>query len=145
LARHQKEMSHEEKENPFVVLGVNERRYTVDDEEIRRRYTMLVRENPPEKDREAFQRIRQAYEALRTARGRAVWALRFPDPPPPFLSDIKSGEQSKEQSSAPGPAGISARWWLAADPWSDLVKTDFAADCRQPKMPVAQQKLLKDD
>ncbi len=106
-------------ENPLDVLGVDG---TISDNDLRSRYMALVRLHPPERDPEGFRRIRAAYEAVRTRADRARWALRrFKVPPPVF----RPGE-----GLPPGPMGISPGWWLLADPWSDLMQTDFTADCR---------------
>jgi curved DNA-binding protein CbpA len=53
--------------DPFYVLGVNE---DADDEEVKRRYLVLVRTFSPERAPERFQEIRTAFESLRTPRGR---------------------------------------------------------------------------
>ena len=49
------------------ILGVNK---TAGDLEVRERYLALVREFPPDRHPEAFQRITRAYEALKDRRGR---------------------------------------------------------------------------
>ena len=53
--------------DPFTVLGVSE---SADDAAIKQRYLTLVRACPPDREPDRFQEIRQAYEALRTKRGR---------------------------------------------------------------------------
>jgi DnaJ domain len=53
--------------DPFSVLGVDD---TAKDEEIKRRYLMLVRAFPPDREPERFQIYRAAYEALRDERKR---------------------------------------------------------------------------
>ena len=47
---------------PYLVLRLPP---DASEEEIRRRYLQLVRENPPERAPERFQRITAAYEALK--------------------------------------------------------------------------------
>jgi len=57
---------------PYLVLGLSP---DVPEAEIRRRYLQLVRENPPERAPDRFQRITAAYEALRDARVRVETAI----------------------------------------------------------------------
>ncbi len=47
--------------DPYNVLGLN---HDADDEEIRRRYLELVRENPPDRAPQRFTEICAAYESL---------------------------------------------------------------------------------
>jgi curved DNA-binding protein CbpA len=49
------------------ILGVEK---TAGDREVRERYLALVREFPPDRHPEAFQRITRAYEALKDRRSR---------------------------------------------------------------------------
>jgi hypothetical protein len=49
-------------ENPYVVLGLN-RAATID--EIKQAYFGQVRQHPPEREPEAFKRIRAAYDQLK--------------------------------------------------------------------------------
>lgn len=51
----------------YLVLGLP---CTASDNDIRRRYLELVRTHPPERDPERFQKITEAYEALRDRRRR---------------------------------------------------------------------------
>jgi curved DNA-binding protein CbpA len=53
--------------DPFTVLGISE---SADDAAIKQRYLALVRAYPPDREPDRFQEIRQAYDALRTKRGR---------------------------------------------------------------------------
>lgn len=53
--------------DPFAVLGISE---NADDAAIKQRYLTLVRTFPPDREPDRFQEIRQAYEAVRTKRGR---------------------------------------------------------------------------
>lgn len=55
--------------NPFEILGVP---LDADDAAVRRAYARKVREHPPESDAEGFQRIAEAFEAIRTAEARAA-------------------------------------------------------------------------
>jgi DnaJ-class molecular chaperone len=51
----------------YQILGIDE---AAGDKDIRDRYLELVRQHPPERDPETFQRITRAYEALKDWRGR---------------------------------------------------------------------------
>jgi curved DNA-binding protein CbpA len=65
-------MTLSEHEDPWRMLGVGK---TAGDEEIRQAYLRGVREHPPDRSPEAFERIRNAYNQLRDARGRAMALL----------------------------------------------------------------------
>lgn len=58
--------------NPFVVLGLPRH---ADDEAVRKAYLAAVAKHPPDRDSQAFRRIREAYEALRDRRSRARFRL----------------------------------------------------------------------
>lgn len=58
--------------DPYRVLGVP---VTADDQAIRAAYLALIRDYPPERDRRRFERVRSAYEAISSARGRLAHAL----------------------------------------------------------------------
>lgn len=58
--------------DPYRILGVPT---TADDETIRAAYLALIRDCPPERDRKRFERVRTAFEAVSTARGRLAHAL----------------------------------------------------------------------
>jgi curved DNA-binding protein CbpA len=47
--------------DPYRVLGVD---LTAGDEAIRAAYLAAIRESPPERDRERFESVRTAYEAI---------------------------------------------------------------------------------
>lgn len=57
---------------PFEVLGVDE---DATDEAIKKAYLRKVRETPPERDAEAFRRIRDAYELIQTGKQRCEYRL----------------------------------------------------------------------
>jgi DnaJ-domain-containing protein 1 len=59
-------------EDPWRVLGVETQ---AGDEEIRQAYLRGVREHPPDRSPEEFERIRDAYDQLRDARRRAMVSL----------------------------------------------------------------------
>jgi len=56
----------------YLVLGLSPQ---ASDEEIRQRYLQLVRENPPSRAPEYFQKITSAYEALKDERTRVATRL----------------------------------------------------------------------
>ena len=58
--------------DPYRVLGVD---LTASDETIRAAYLAAIRESPPERDRERFESVRTAYEAICTLRRRLAHAL----------------------------------------------------------------------
>ncbi len=120
-------------ENPFAVLGIEVAGGRISDEELRARYTQLVKENPPERNPQAFRRIRRAYEDIRTPAARVRQALQYPEPPPPHPEGA---------TGPPGLLSISPAWWLMADPWSELGQRDFSADCRPADKYVVQKKLF---
>jgi DnaJ-class molecular chaperone len=47
--------------DPYLLLGVSR---SADDETIRAAYLAAIRACPPERDRERFERVRAAYEAI---------------------------------------------------------------------------------
>ncbi len=59
-------------EDPFAELGVDE---NADDEVIKRRYLMLVRAHPPDRDPDRFQALRSAYDAISGRRERIARTL----------------------------------------------------------------------
>lgn len=63
--------------NPFAVLSVDE---TADDAAVRAAYLAAVRTHPPDRDPAGFQRVREAYDAIRDEERRL--ALRLFGPPP---------------------------------------------------------------
>lgn len=67
--------------DPYDILGLDRQ---ADDTAIRRAYAGLVRQFPPEREPEAFRRIRAAYEQLRDPESRARLSLFLLQPPPPL-------------------------------------------------------------
>lgn len=72
------------------------------DEDIRAAYLKKVKEHPPERSPEAFERIRDAYELLRDPRRRALCFLLSLDPEAPLVS-LLADRVSKRQFAGPGP------------------------------------------
>lgn len=69
--------------DPYSILGVPA---TADDEAIRAAYLAAIRDCPPERDRQRFERVRAAYETIASVRGRLSHAL-F-DKTVPTLEDV---------------------------------------------------------
>jgi curved DNA-binding protein CbpA len=65
--------------DPYAVLGVAR---NADTKTITLAYFQLVRQHPPERDAEAFKKIRAAYERVRTPERRAQTDLFLLQPPP---------------------------------------------------------------
>lgn len=65
--------------DPYKDLGLDRK---VEQEQIKKAYFQLVRQYPPESEPEKFQKIRAAYEQLRTPERRAVADLFLLQPPP---------------------------------------------------------------
>lgn len=68
-------------EDPYEILGLDRQ---AGDAAIRRAYAQQVRQFPPEREPEAFRRIRAAYEQLRDPERRARASLFLLQPPPPL-------------------------------------------------------------
>ncbi len=66
--------------DPYAILGVAP---TSGDSEIRAAYLAAVRECPPERDRERFEKIRAAYESIETMKKRLEYAMFDATPPDP--------------------------------------------------------------
>jgi curved DNA-binding protein CbpA len=58
--------------DPYRQLGVAE---SADDAAIRAAYLAAIRACPPERDRQRFEQVRAAYEAIGTAQQRLAYAL----------------------------------------------------------------------
>lgn len=91
--------------NPFAVLGVDE---TAGDEAVRAAYLEAVRRHPPDRDPEGFQRVRQAYDAIRDAERRLAFRL-FGPPPLDRLEDLL-------------PLFSEERRFVGPDPWLDALR-----------------------
>ncbi len=57
---------------PYQILGVSQQ---TTDSEIKLAYLQQVKENPPDRDRNRFQQIQQAYEAIKDEDSRLRHAL----------------------------------------------------------------------
>ena len=89
--------------DPMAVLGVS---HDAGEEEIRAAYLAKVKEHPPDRSPAEFERIRDAYEALRDPRGRARVRLLAGDPSAP-LALLLDGQPNPRRFVGPEP-------WLAA-------------------------------
>ena len=58
--------------DPYLLLGVAR---SADDETIRAAYLAAIRDCPPEKDRERFERVRSAYETIASETDRLAHQL----------------------------------------------------------------------
>jgi len=64
-------------DDPWAVLGLA---HDAGDEEVRAAYLAKVKEHPPDRSPEQFERIRDAYDLLRDPRRRAQRQLLWADP-----------------------------------------------------------------
>jgi curved DNA-binding protein CbpA len=79
--------------DPGAVLGVS---LTATEEDIRAAYLLKVKEYPPDRSPEQFERIRDAYETLRDARRRAHHLLFSVDPGAPLSSLLADHPASRQ-------------------------------------------------
>jgi curved DNA-binding protein CbpA len=86
--------------NPFHILGVAE---DADDQAIRDAYHRAVLAHPPDRDAAAFQRIRQAYEAVEDGDARISFRLFGPPPLPTFTALLDEIDEEKKRWLGPGP------------------------------------------
>ena len=89
-------------EDPRQVLGISAE---ADDEEIRAAYLRKVKEYPPDRAPQQFERVRDAYETLRDPRRRTRQMLLSTDPRQPLVS-LLEGRVSERRFTGPEP-------WLA--------------------------------
>lgn len=81
-------------QSPFELLEVED---DATDEAIKKAYLRKVREYPPEQDPAAFQRIREAYEHVKTEKSRREYRL--------FHADIADISALLRQVLKPGHSG----------------------------------------
>ena len=82
-----------------AVLGVGA---DATDEQLRAAYLAKVREHPPDRDPEAFERVRDAYDQLRDPLLRARQVMGGPSPMAPLPSLFETGKPSR-RFVGPGP------------------------------------------
>jgi hypothetical protein len=87
------------------LLGVNA---DADEQTVRSAYMAKVRQHPPDRDPEMFEKLRDAFEQLRNPRVRAARVLAGPNPDAP-LTDLVEG--------LPAP-----RRFVGPDAWMDVLK-----------------------
>ena len=87
--------------DPYRLLGVAE---TADDSSIRAAYLAAVRACPPERDRQRFEQVRAAFEAISTQPRRLAHAL-F-DTTAPTLQELAEAVTSEWQAAAPAEAAL---------------------------------------
>lgn len=92
-------------EDPREILGVAP---NAGDAEIRAAYLRKVKENPPDRSPEMFERIRDAYEILRDPRRRALYTFLSVDPAAPLVSLL--------------PAKDPERRFVGPEPWLAVLK-----------------------
>jgi len=73
-----------------------------DEAEIRRAYLEKVRQHPPDRDPDRFERIRDAYDRLRDPRLRARHVLASPDPAT-ILTGLLGPETAPRKLVGPAP------------------------------------------
>jgi curved DNA-binding protein CbpA len=91
--------------DPIEVLGISQ---NATDEQIRAAYLLKVREHPPDRAPEQFEKIRDAYEILRDPRRRMRHRLFSVDPGAP-LASLFTDDARPRRFVGPGP-------------WLDVVK-----------------------
>lgn len=81
-----------ESSDPRAVLGVS---VTAGPGEIRAAYLEAVKRHPPDRDPEAFERIRDAYEALRDPKRRIQSVLLAEDPRTPLAEWLDAQKKTR--------------------------------------------------
>lgn len=92
-------------DDPTAILGVSAE---AGDQEIRQAYLQKVKEFPPDRSPEQFERVRDAYETLRDPRRRTQRMLLAVDPDAP-LASLLGGENDD-------------RRFVGLDPWLAVLK-----------------------
>ena len=85
--------------DPWRILGISP---GTDDGDIRGAYLAKVREFPPDRDPESFERVRDAYEKLKDPVRRSLLFLELEDPVAP-LTDVLEGTRVTRRFVGPGP------------------------------------------
>ncbi len=92
--------------DPHEAARVLELSPAASSEEVRAAYLRFVRAHPPDRDPDAFERVRDAYETLRNPERRAALLLLADDPTAPLVS-LLDEERERRLFIGPDP-------WLAA-------------------------------
>ena len=90
-------------DDPKHILGVAD---NASDKDIRIAYLKKIKQYPPDRSPEAFERIRDAYSLLSDPRSRARFLLQSADPEAPLVK-LLDGQKSARRFIGPDP-------WLAA-------------------------------
>ena len=90
-------------EDPWTVLGLDSE---ADEAQIRAAYLAKVKAHPPDRDPEAFERIRDAYQDLSDPRRRGERMLMAVDPAAPLVA-LLAGKDDRRRFVGP-------RRWLDA-------------------------------
>jgi curved DNA-binding protein CbpA len=119
-------------ENPYAVLGIHR---NASPEEVKKAYFGLIREHPPEREPQAFKRIRLAYDSLRDADKRSQTDI--------FLFDNPQGGFSIHAPKRRKYIPI-IDLDLVIHSLSDLSRTDFSDDFREIEVEdVEEQHVIK--
>lgn len=86
-------MERSEAPDPWETLGVSP---TATEDNIRAAYLLKVKQHPPDRSPEQFERIRDAYEALRDPRRRARHLLLSANPGAPLVSLLADHPKSRQ-------------------------------------------------
>lgn len=78
--------------DPREVLGVSQ---DAGEEELRAAYVRKVKEHPPDRSPEEFERVRDAYDSLRDPRRRMRDRLLSVDPFAPFVTIIERDARTR--------------------------------------------------
>ncbi|QEP44826.1 hypothetical protein D5085_17810 [Ectothiorhodospiraceae bacterium BW-2] len=89
---------------PFSILGLDES--IDDDEQIKLAYLTKTRQFPPDHAPEAFQRIRQAYETIATAKQRRHYQLFYCAPCQPKEVIAQLNQQQRNPFERPDEAAL---------------------------------------
>lgn len=108
--------------DPYTVLEVDSAAPT---EEIRKAYFSQVRAHPPEREPEAFKRIRAAYERLNTPEARLETdMLRLEPWPEPKLPSLDAPDLTLDPDDV----------LRAARAFTDLARADWREEFREVKL-----------
>ena len=86
--------------DPWVILGVS---MDADEKQIRSAYIQKVKDFPPDRDPEQFERIRDAYELLRDPARRVKSMIIAVDPQADLVTLLNNGANNRR--------------WVGPDPW----------------------------
>jgi curved DNA-binding protein CbpA len=112
-------------DDPYAVLGIAP---NASEAEVKQAYFTQVRAHPPERDPQAFKRIRAAYDRLRSPEKRLeADMLRMQSWPEPAPASVFGPESALDLSVA------AADVIRAARAFTEMFRRDFREDCRDVK------------